>query len=351
MGVPAQVRKQIEEADQIAKAMYPEEQQEPEAEAEQQPGDEQAEAQTTSEQEQVAPEGGFGEAPEVVEQVSDAEQASEPEEKNEYEHKYKTLQGMYNSEKRRNDELNGRVQSLENMLAQMQQLRQAAAEEAGEQVREKPASLLSDEEIEDYGSDLIDVMKRAAREAVKDEIEGLKAENAKLKAMAGDIGQKLEEDERSKVYKALDAKVENWEEINRSEAFLDWLEEEDVYAGAPRKNLLNRAFMANDATRVVKFFKGFLNETAAVSPPPAGQPEPAPTKKKVPLESLAAPGVGASGSADNTSNQGRMWKESEIGAFYEAARKGAFKGREADYQRTERSIQAAMNEGRILVGQ
>ena len=343
MGVPHQVRKQIEEAEQLAKALYPEEQQESEVEAEA----EQPEAEAHEEH----PQGGFDEAPEVEEIPVRDEQEVDPEEEK-YEHKYKTLQGMYNSEKRRSDELTGRIQSLENMLAQMQQLRQAAAEEAGEQVKEKPASLLSDEEIEDYGSDLIDVMKRAAREAVKDEIEELRAENAKLKSMAGEFGQKLEEDERSKVYTALDRQVEGWAEINKDPAFLEWLEQEDVYAGQPRKHLLSRAFMSNDAKRVVQFFKGFLNETAAVSPATAAdQPAEAPTRKKVPLESLAAPGIGASGSADNTSNQGRMWKESEIGAFYEAARKGQFKGREADYRRTEQSIQAAMSEGRILVGQ
>ena len=344
MGLPKQVQEAVEEANKIAEAMYGEpDQEQPSGEVVEDKAPEMDMESEAPEVEEIGEES----EPETAEQA----QVSEQEDENLLEHKYKTLQGMYNSEKRRNDEMSGRVQTLENMLAQMQQLRQAAEPESD--APQKPASLLSDEEIEDYGSDLIDVMKRAAREAVKDEIEELRAENAKLKSLAGDIGQKLEEDERDKVYTALDRQVPDWKDINQNPAFLDWLEQEDVYVGAPRKHLLNRAFMASDPKRVVQFFKGFLNETAAVNQGSAGETreEPRPRKGKVPLENLAAPGVGSSGSADKTSNQGRMWKESEIGAFYEDARKGKFKGREDAYRQTEQSIQAALTEGRILLGQ
>jgi hypothetical protein len=46
-----------------------------------------------------------------------------------------------------------------------------------------------------------------------------------------------------------------------------------------------------------------------------------------------------------------MWKASDIRAFYEAARKQQFAGRDDEYRRIEQQIQTAMQQGRVLVGQ
>ena len=78
---------------------------------------------------------------------------------------------------------------------------------------------------------------------------------------------------------------------------------------------------------------------------------PTPPEPKVDLASLASPGSGSGGGADNINETGRVWRESEIGSFYEDARKGLFKGRKEEYDATEREIQNAMTQGRILVGQ
>jgi len=267
-----------------------------------------------------------------------------------FQKRWETLQGLYNSEKKTTSELVGRVTGLENMLAQLSSVRDQELED--EPNGNVQTNLVSDEEIDEYGSDLIDVMKRAARDAVKDEFDALAAENNKLKSMIGGVGQKVEQDDREKVYAELASKVDNWQTLNRSPAFLRWLDEIDVYAGEPRKSLLGRAFAANDATRVISFFKGFIDEHAAVSRAADDtSTEVAPAPSKTSLESLVSPGAGASGTADKTSDQGRMWKESEIGSFYESARKGKFKGRDDVYVATEKQIQAALSEGRILLGQ
>ena len=275
-----------------------------------------------------------------------------------FEHKYKTLQGMYNSEKRLNDSLQGRVDSLENILAGLQAAREVPAPEPSAASAEVIAdSLLTEQEITDYGPDMIDVVKRAAREAVSGELATLREENAQLKAVVGNVGNQQELDVRGRLYANLTTAVPNWKQVNKHPDFLDWLSQVDVYAGVPRNQMLSRAFETNDTERVIQFFKGFLSENAALQPAanaeapdvtpdiePAGQP-------RVTLESLASPGLGHGGGADNISETGRMWKESEIGAFYEDARKGKFKGRQDDYKATENEIQAALTEGRILVGQ
>tara|TARA_R110000772_G_scaffold51809_5_gene118877 strand:+ start:3703 stop:4782 length:1080 start_codon:yes stop_codon:yes gene_type:complete len=273
------------------------------------------------------------------------------------EHKYKTLQGMYNSEKRKNSEMSGRIDGLEKVLSQMQTLRDNAADGQPKTVQEQAvAAAVSPEEVEEYGADFIDVMKRAALEAVSGEMQNMRDENTRLKEIIGGVGQKQEQTAQERFYSELDGMVSNWQTINQDPSFLDWLGEVDAYAGEPRQKLLRKAFDRSDAVRVARFFKGYTDENAAVqkatsttAPAPAQQ---AAAPARVSLETLAAPGEGSSGSADNTGQSAaRMWKESDIGAFYNAAREGRFKGKDDAYRQTEAQIQSAISEGRILVGQ
>ena len=254
----------------------------------------------------------------------------------------------------------GRVPALEDMLANLQNIKGSQVEIIESPTGDMGAaveSLLTPEEIADYGPDMIDVVKRAAQEAVAGQLAQLRIENDNLKEVVGNVGQQQELDVRGKLYGALTSAVPNWKQVNQHPDFLNWLAEEDVYAGVARKGMLTRAFELNDTSRVIEFFNGFLKENAALQPAanpqvhdvapdiePAGQP-------RVTLESLASPGLGASGGADNIQETGRMWKESEVGAFYADARKGLYKGRSEVYKATEVEIQAALTAGRILVGQ
>jgi chaperonin cofactor prefoldin len=345
--LPKQVRNQIEEAERIAKEIETLQDNPPAEQSEPEPVED-------------------GVVEEVVEEVVEVEEpqggeveqpvAAEDENSETYKQRWSTLQGMMEAKTRETQELRERVASLEGMLSKLSEMKASEPAEPEPAKDEPPKSLLKQEEIEDYGPDLIDVMKRAAREAVADEIRELRAENTSLKQLVGGVGQKLETNDRQAFYAKLDTVVDSWRSLNRDPEFLSWLSQQDVYAGETRQSLLGRAFEANDVNRVASFFKGYLKETAAVAEATSeGQPPKqatVPSSGKVPLDTLAAPGANNSGSADNTSQRsGRMWKESEIGAFYEDARKGKFKGRDAEYRRTENQIQAALSQGRILLGQ
>ena len=269
-----------------------------------------------------------------------------------FEHKYKTLQGMFSSEKRKNAQQESRIDALETMLSQVQAA-SAVTEQVADAAGDAPAPL-SAQEIEDYGPELIAIMKRAAREEVSAEFAALRKENQDLRAVVGNVGQKQQLSERDQFYATLDTALPNWQEVNSDPGFVNWLEEVDVYAGEPRKVLLRRAFDRSDAGRVTRFFDGYLNENAAVqkATTESARPTPTPGKAKVDLASLAAPGAGASGSADTTDeSSGRTWKASEIGDFYKAVSKGQYKGREDVKARTEAQIQVALSTGKILVGQ
>jgi len=349
--LPKQVQDQIDEADRIA-AEIEAGQETPELQV---VGDETApvDEPATAPDKNLSFEADQPETDEVL--VADPAEPVEPTEIPEadnWEHKYKTLQGMYNREKQNVVDLSGRVGQLEGLLAGLQTARENAAPEST--VEAAAASTLTEDEIKDYGPELIDVMKRAAVEAVQGELTALRNENADLKATVGHVGQTQAKTDKEKLYAGLADKVPNWKQVNTHPDFLLWLDQEDVYAGLPRGQMLTRAFGANDTARVVQFFKGFLSENAALQPaaetdtPQVEVPKPTPM---VDLASLASPGSGSGGGADNINETGRLWRESEIGSFYEDARKGSFKGRKEEYDATEREIQNAMNQGRILVGQ
>lgn len=349
--LPKQVQDQIDEADRIA-AEIEASQEAPELQVvgdETTPVDESVEVPDKN----LSFEAEQPKADEVL--VADAAAPAEPTEIGEpdnWEHKYKTLQGMYNREKQNVSDLSGRVGQLEGLLAGLQQAREAAAPEPTAEVL--APSGLTEEEIKDYGPELIDVMKRTAVEAVQGELTALRNENADLKAAVGSVGQSQAQTSKEKLYAGLGEAVPNWRQVNTHPDFLEWLNQPDVYSGVARSQMLKNAFGANDTGRVVQFFKGFLSENAALQP--AANPNPNPVvennpEPKVDLASLASPGSGSGGGADNINETGRVWRESEIGTFYEDARKGKFKGRKDDYDATEREIQNAMTQGRILVGQ
>lgn len=358
--LPKQVRDQIAEAERISEEI--EKAKAGEVTPVEEPAEEVDAPQdvTFDADQSVVEEHGFAEddvepsAEEPTGEVVETQPAPEDPNSDTFEQRWRTLQGKYNAEVRKTAELAGRVSTLEGMLAQLQE-RAIQQPEPQQQEPQVPETLVSQEEIDDYGSDLIDVMKRAAKEAVKDELDGLRAENDSLKAQIGGVGKKIELDDRTRLFARLDSELDGWRDTNVDPEFLGWLEQMDLYSGEPRKVLLNHAFENNDFDRVSTFFRGYLGEVAAVSraaQPTEPQPQPKPNGKgKVPLESLVAPGVGHSGSADSTKDQGRIWKESDIGNFYADARKGAFRGREDEYRRIEQEIQQAMNEGRIVPGQ
>jgi ATP-dependent protease ClpP protease subunit len=61
------------------------------------------------------------------------------------------------------------------------------------------------------------------------------------------------------VYVKLDQAVPDWEEINKSAAFLAWLSQTDVFAGTTRRQRLKEAFDKNDSARVVAIFKEYVD--------------------------------------------------------------------------------------------
>jgi len=343
MAIPSAARRASKKADKIHAESYgpKDKKAEPVVEAKAEPVVEETPAEETTATGEVdtAPVEVAGETKPVEPVAEDTTVAISP--KNDWEHKYKVLQGMYNAEVPR------MTKDIRDLKAELEGLKKAPVQP----VADVASALISDKEKTEYGADLIDVMKRAAREEFLPEIQRLKEENSQLKNSVGDITETASESARTSVYTRLTDEIPNWQQINSDQKFITWLQDIDIYSGQTRNTMIQQAFERNDAQRVLAFFKGYLDEvsaTVAHSTAPAAVTPVAQPAKKVPVDALVAPGTpGSTGGTTAAQANTQIWTQAQISAFYRDVQKGAFKGREAEKTKIERDIIAAVSEQRI----
>lgn len=335
MAIPKQVKRQSEDV----QALYKELNGETEKNAEE----------TTAETSTEVPVEDTATAPSdsVEEQApqSDADEHStsdSKENKNEWEQKYKTLQGMYNTDVPRlnaqNKSLNDRVGQLESLLGDLNK------QEAP--VQEAPVEkLITEDDVKEYG-DSIDVMRRAAKEEVAGElarVKELEAEIEKLKGVVPQVQQVQQQQKTSseqQFWNNLNAEVPNWNEINSNPDFQSWLLEIDPLTGMSRQTYLEDAQKRLDVKRVISFFstyeqaKGNANNARETR---SSNPE---------LAKQVAPGRGRS--AKPVASEGNTYSPADIEKFFSDVRKGKYKGRDEERGKIERDIFAAQQEGRIV---
>lgn len=234
------------------------------------------------------------------------------------EHRYKVLQGKYNSEVPRlsaeNKDLKGRLQDIEQQLEVLKNAK-------------PPEALVKPEEIEEYGEGLIDVARRIAREelaAKQAEIDALKN---RIDSISNVTTQKVESD----FFKSLTEMVPEWEQINQDANFLSWLDEVDELTGEPRQQLLSRAEKSRDAARTAKFFNVFKKTSSSWA-----------AKSTAALDQQVVP---PTNKAPNTPPSKKIWTRGEVSNFYGRMRRGEIS--DADAVAIEADLQAAQIEGRI----
>lgn len=285
-----------------------------------------------------------------------------------YEQKYKVLQGKYNAEvprlqnqvrelTERSRNQDSEMNLMRNLLASLNAQRETAPvpAQATPPVHDK---LVKDEEVREFGADLIDVMRRVVREenaSLLPEIDRRVAPVAQrvdqVAQAAQQVGARVARSDQQSVLAQLESAVPNWQEMNEDQGFLEWLDQVDPYSGHKRGALLQVAYKAHDGPRVVAFFSGYLKEHAVVTPPAAPTPSavpapPAQGQKK--LEQFVAPGTPKTGAASTQDGSGkRVWSRAEIGQFYSDVQAGRFKGTQDQRKALEADIFAAQREGRI----
>lgn len=270
-----------------------------------------------------------------------------------YKQKYDTLKGKYDAEIPR---LSQQVNTLSGELSDTQSVLAALGTIEKSDVPVTPVTLLTPQEIEDYGPDLIAIMRKAAKEEFQPIINKLEADNATMVSNMASAAENTATNARQRMYETLDSGLANWREINKEVNFLDWLAGSDLLSGSSKQALLTNAFETNDASRVLLFFKQYLEQTTVSSADatPATNAQPATAAEviaPVQLDTLVAPGKPRGSEVTTGAQDGEksIWTEAEIAAFYNDVRMGKFKNNPEEQQRIEADLFAAASEpGRIV---
>ena len=282
-------------------------------------------------------------------------------ERTDWKQKYSVLKGKYDAEvPRLHDDLRdarGQLRTFQDQLSTLQAT-VAALKEVKSEPAKKAEPLVSQEEIDQFGPDLIDVMQRVAKQTLGVELDSqlapVKQSVKQVNERVASTSESVAKSSRQRLYERLDAAVPGWQTTNKDQEFLSWLAEEDPTLGEVRGNLLRGHFERNDADRVIKIFKGFQKEhvveTTDPSPATPAEETPEPQQK---LDELVAPGTPKTGStgAHEESGKGRIWTQKEIGSFYEYKnefiKKNPNKELPDEVKAAERDLFKAQTENRI----
>lgn len=261
-----------------------------------------------------------------------------------WEHRYKSMEGRYKRAENDIRAMSDQIASMQALIANMQ----AAAPVESTPAELQAKSLLTPEEVNEYGSEFLGVVAKKAKEELSPEVAKLQKEIERLNKRIEGTTQSASARARAELEATLDEKIPNWRDVNVAPEFHSWLALPDLYSGAIRHQLLTAAYEQNNTPRVLAFFKGFLSEEAATAP---ALSEPAPagvSPDKIPLENFAAPGRAKTAAAPSSAPVEKpIFTRATIARFYADSAAGKYRGREAEKNRIEAQIFDAEREGRI----
>ena len=249
-----------------------------------------------------------------------------------WEQKYKTLKGMYDAEVPR---LHA---DLRDLKAQVDALRKAAETKPVEPAKPAVAEkLVTDADVEAFGSDLIEVQRKVAREVAAEfrgELDAMRAENEKLREQLTSTGTQVSE---ASFEQRLYRMVPDFEAVNADPKWIAWLNEVDPLLRAPRSSVAQQAFNRGDAEGVAHYVAMFKKSVAPVEPT---------ADKTTELELQIQPNRSAT-STPPTSQKGKVYTNADIEKMFRKATDLGVKGRVEEAKKLEAEIDAAFMEGRV----
>lgn len=250
-------------------------------------------------------------------------------------HRYSTLQGMYEADRRRNAE------QLEAMTRKIEELSRAPRAET------PPAPIHQPSDVETFGEDTIEFVTRIAAAVAQKVVPGvveqmLSQRLAPVAQSVSEVTARVQKSAHEEYLETLSAAVPDWRRVNEAPALLTWLAVDDPISGIPRQALLNDAHEKMDARRVAAMFNQFKQES--------GMPTTAaPAAARQPVDERAAmvePARTASASRPQGGPKGKTYTRADIAQFYRDSRTGRYTPAEADA--IERDIILAQSENRIV---
>jgi hypothetical protein len=256
-----------------------------------------------------------------------------------YKHRFLAMQGRYNATTKQIGEMQEQMNQLGNELLYAQRVAQQRT-----QPLPQVQQYITDQDVKDYGTDLLSFAQRAAADAVAPRFQSLEQQNQALQ-------RQLAEEARARMDMRVERDVPNYREIDNDPRWHQWLLGIDQLSGRVRQTLLDEAVSAADAPRAVSFFKSFLRdeEVTGHRGSASSQQVIPPREAAMSLESLAAPGRArpTTGGESSVSPDRPIYTPASIQQLYRMHQKGAYFGREAEWARQEADIFAAQREGRV----
>jgi len=256
-----------------------------------------------------------------------------PEEK--WAHKYHTLKGMYDAEVPR---LHSQVREMQ---TQIQQLiaDKAAVEATKVEQKQVVESLITEQDKEAFGPDLIDLIERATESKVgtlREREAQLVQEIKELKGQLGSVSERQVVSDKDRFLVGLGQQVSDWETLNVDQGFLAWLQQVDPVYGVPRQAALSNAYESLDVIRVANIFKAYKQTLPQA---------PAQSRAKQELQRQVAPTRTRSTTTPSDNVNDKIFTNQDIEQFYNDWRRGFYDEQEAADM--EKQIHTAIAEGRI----
>lgn len=252
-------------------------------------------------------------------------------------HKYHTLKGMYDAEvPRLHSELREMKAQISQLAADNAELKQAKAAPAP-----SAASLITDEDKEAFGPDLIDLIERATEAKVatlRANEADLKSQIKDLQGQLGNVSERQVVSDKDRFLAGLGQQVSDWEQINVDPGFIEWLQEVDPVYGIPKNVALNNAYENLDVTRVANIFKAYKQTLTPATPAPQ-------QSRQQELQRQVAPTRTRTTSQPNENMDKPVYSNRDIEKFYSDWRRGYYTDDEAASM--EQQIHAAIAEGRV----
>lgn len=259
-----------------------------------------------------------------------------------WEAKYKSLQGMFNAEMPR---LNSEVRELKSKLTEAITKLSTPAPTP----KIAPAATVTAKDVETYGTELVDLIARQARDIVSEAEAARTAEQSDLATKVTElekrndtVAERQATNDRATFFSQLTALVPTFEAVNVDPVFLGWLAEIDPMSGLMKQQYLQNAFDNFDVVRTARLFTTWIEANGV---PPA---TPVKTEAQVRLERQVTPsgnkaGTPSTAADDNT----RLWTPNEIDVFFRALGRGEYRGNPAEATKIEASIDLAVSQGRV----
>lgn len=250
--------------------------------------------------------------------------------------KYKTLQGKYDAEVPRLH------QQIRDLNAKLQELEKAQKKPESEPTKPKEkVSYVTDADRAEFGEELIDVQRRVAREVAEEYQEQIAAQAKVIKELEAKVANTGNQVGQMSFAQRLTQLVPDFEQVDRDERWVAWLDEHDPMLRAPRRTQAKAAFDAGDADAVahyVNLWKASIADTQ----------EPVKARRQSELEKQVAPNRSANSvKTQSVGRDAKVYSAREVEAVWTKIRTLNTRGMLDEAAKLEAEITAAYLEGRV----